>query len=297
MDNDSKTVTYVMDNDASNKTVTYVMDKDTYSKTVTYVKDNDTARQSHTFVTDVGVRNVVQALKKTREDIFLCDTHTGNPVVLYCKSCEVKLCHVCSGVDHRGCEGVVSLQSVAAEERKHVTGLLVKLKTKTGSLEKQSEGLKHETEMLKKRRHEEIEAASERFGKVRQILSRREEQLINEIEKEFGKTKKGYQLLVESLRDEIRATTEAEKYIENSLPKSDIQLFNQNCQRRCRPIAFKMDKTSDISFDKKVKSLMKQTKLSDIELLLTQQESVPPTASPSISKKRTYPWSPNSSPS
>ncbi|XP_067668146.1 tripartite motif-containing protein 12A-like [Haliotis asinina] len=237
------------------------------------------------FVTDVGVRNVVQALKKKREDMILCDSHTGNPVVLYCRSCQKAICHVCSGIYHRGCEGVVSLQTFATEERNHVTRLLEELKTKIGTLEKANEDLKHKTEVVETRRHVEIQTVRRRFAKVHYLLNLRQEQLINEIDKEFGKAKKRYQSEEGRLRDAIR-------YIENSLTKTDIQLFYQHCQRRCRPVDFKFDKPIDVTFDKKIIYLMKK-KLSDIELLLTPPESRPPKASPVVSRKRTCSPVPN----
>ncbi|XP_046368493.2 E3 ubiquitin-protein ligase TRIM13-like [Haliotis rufescens] len=250
------------------------------------------------FATDVGVRNLVQALKKKSEDTVLCESHTGNPVVLYCRGCKVKICHVCAGIDHRGCEGVVSLQSEAAEERKRVTGLLGKLKTTRVSLDVAGQELKSGIESLEKSRDKAVESTIERFQEVRQKLNELQDTYKNEIDSEFAIARKGYESEQKLLSVEYKTVTDAVKDIENSLNKTDIQLLNENCTGRNCLNTFTFDQTINKRFDMKVAFLMKKnTKLSDIKkLLLTQTEPIRPKATPSISRKGPYP-SPSSTPS
>ncbi|XP_071096160.1 tripartite motif-containing protein 12A-like [Haliotis cracherodii] len=248
------------------------------------------------FATDVGVRNLVQALKKKREDTVLCESHAGNPVVLYCRGCKVKICHVCSGIDHRRCKGVVSLQSEAAEARKRMTGLLEKLKTTKVSLELEGQQLKSGLQSLKKSSDKATESTIVRFQEVRQKLNELQDMYKNEIDSEFAIARKGYASEEKLLSVEYKTVTDAVKDIENSLNKTDIQLLNENCSGRNCLKTFTFDQTINKRFHRKVACLMKNTQLSDIKFLLTQTESIRPKATPSISRKRPYP-SPPSPPS
>ena len=109
--------------------------------------------------------------------VMKCKQHTEKVVELYCKTCQMTICVLCSALDHKQ-HGFSSLKESTSEAKDEVNNLLKEVKTRGDSLSKGLANVKETTEDINARRQKSIGEINKVFTEIEREIETKKQNLI-----------------------------------------------------------------------------------------------------------------------
>ena len=109
--------------------------------------------------------------------VMKCKQHTEKVVELYCKTCQMTICVVCSVLDHKQ-HDFSSLKESTGEAKDEVNNLLKEVKTRGDSLSKGLANVKETTEDINARRQKSIGEINKVFTEIEREIETKKQNLI-----------------------------------------------------------------------------------------------------------------------
>ncbi|XP_046547794.1 tripartite motif-containing protein 10-like [Haliotis rubra] len=183
------------------------------------------------FKTDFLLGSLVDNIKKEKKHGDVCTKHSGNPVVLFCRDCRKTICHVCAGVDHRRCDGVVPLRPEAERERAHINQRLTKMRTAKTIADQNYNHSQHQSLMLMIEFETTKAKAKKEFKKIHDLVNKQEKMCLNNLNKEYESR---YRDVANTKHKNIlNSVTESLKKAEKAVNESsDVEILNDEDSKR-----------------------------------------------------------------
>ncbi|XP_071096773.1 tripartite motif-containing protein 5-like [Haliotis cracherodii] len=228
---------------------------------------------ANSFKTDFLLGSLVDSIKKEKKNGDICARHPGNPIVLYCRDCRKTICHVCAGVDHRKCDGVVPLRAEAEKERGRIDQQLAKIRTAKTIANQNYNFSQHQSLKLMIEFETTKAKAKKEFKKIHDLVQKQETTCFNNLNKEYES--RFNEVATAKHRNLLQSLTEIQKKAERTVKESsDVEILKDNYTKRlpCPPVVAPLGLMKRQFYESgptaKFDTIMKKAKIQDtIEVL------------------------------
>ncbi|CAL1537461.1 unnamed protein product [Lymnaea stagnalis] len=139
-----------------------------------------------------------------------CDVHAGNERDLYCTECNTAICHLCSGISHRGCGQVMTIEEAAQGRRAATEILIANLLESCNRSSSLKEFNRKAMDDFSKRKSAVEQAIRKRVNHLDKMLKQEERRLLENLDHDFKHEKnriatrsRQYDLKIEQLINNI----------------------------------------------------------------------------------------------
>ncbi|XP_046338222.2 transcription intermediary factor 1-beta-like [Haliotis rufescens] len=179
---------------------------------------------------------------------FMCKIHRDKQIELFCKDCTIPICTLCCSINHRKCDDVVTIDSMATLVKEHMTKETMKLKDKmklkTDNISSAESSIKKITENASSVRCE--------IQKVRReavhYLMRKEQLLLDQVDRFEEDNVKNWNRFIQS------------EEIDLQMYQQQIKITTNAVTSDCDEDMYALYKQADITSTDQIKILKKDVK-------------------------------------